>query len=211
MLLSHTCASSSPSQISRLYPILIVFFQVSHHPGGVGEGREESSSYMITDGCGRGWSHHFPPVSQPQALLLSCCSCAAPFWVVSAAGLFKLRLVGGSQWCPDWGGDSSLPSKSRSFGPWLLAAPGCVALPREEATETNLGAQVWPLWRLLPRRGILNSSKWPKSAQPESLGWAVAAAAVPPGGPGPHFHMCPHTRLHTHSRTHALTHTQLEV
>ena len=62
MLLSHTNASPPQFQINRLYIACIAFFQVTYHPDGVGEGREESSSKTIT-WDGGGVLTVLPPVS----------------------------------------------------------------------------------------------------------------------------------------------------
>ena len=59
MFLSHTKASLSP--INR-YPVCIVFFPVSYQPDGLAEGKEESSSKIITWDEGRVFTP-FPPVS----------------------------------------------------------------------------------------------------------------------------------------------------
>ena len=53
MLLPHTNASLPLSQINRLYPVHIIFFQVLYHPDGVRRGREESSSKTIALNGGR--------------------------------------------------------------------------------------------------------------------------------------------------------------
>ena len=113
-------------QISRIYPVCIVFFQVSNHPNGVGERREESSSKTVTQESGR-----LPPVSlspwdvplHPHQGLCSqhhlCClflplACGAPWPICS---LLSQTLVGSSG--QSWGGDSLIPGKYCS--PWAQA------------------------------------------------------------------------------------------
>ena len=107
-------SSSFLSQINRLLSVCLIVFQVSYHPDGVGEGRDESSSYIITRICGRGCSHHFhfPPVSQPRApaaelLHLQCC---APRWSLPPASSVRLCPICGSCGTLGWEGECSLPS-----------------------------------------------------------------------------------------------------
>ena len=71
MLLSHTNASLPLSQINRLYPVCIIFFQVSYHPDGVGKGRKEFSSKTIAlDRTGAVMPHPAVSLSLSLAALL---------------------------------------------------------------------------------------------------------------------------------------------
>ena len=71
MLLPHTNASLPLSQINRLYPVCIIFFQVSYHPDGVGKGREEFSSTTIAlDHSGAVMPHPAVSLSLSLAALL---------------------------------------------------------------------------------------------------------------------------------------------
>ena len=127
-----------------------------HHPNGVGEGREESSSKTITRDGGRALTP-FPPVSASGS-----CHCAPA--VVSAPGtpsssvdphppqsdsvLFEVPAAPGA-------GKATVPQALASSGRWR-ARPG---LAGAEITEASLGAEAQSFWQLLPEEDIENSTK----------------------------------------------------
>ena len=145
----------------------------------------------------------------PQSPL--CPALLARYWFQGPiCSLLRLCPIRGACGAQGQGGNSCVPSKYRSLRALAHGHGGCMALPRAEGTETNLGTQVQALPRLLPKEDNLNSLKWllPQiCARGAEAAVAVAVTALP-GEPGLHFHACPHTRPCT--RTHILTHTQLD-